>query len=544
MQDKSPRRNNAPRPRARQGSPKARQSAPAKPFAAKASSRAARAARTSGLITRRLAVSYIRAVLVEGRQFDDVIAKAMRTAPDQDAVFAQDLEQRDRAMARLIAATVLRRKGQIDDILRAFLAKPLDVRKGNIWAILQAAAAQLLFLGTKPHAAINIAVEQCRSDRGAHRFAGLANAVLRKVAAKGAELVAAQNAAKLNTPNWLWLRWVKAYGEDTARAIADANRQEAALDISLKRAVGRSADHELLATWAERLQGQVLAIGSIRRAAAGRIEDLPGFAEGEWWVQDAAATLPAKLLGDVSGKQIADVCAAPGGKTAQLVAAGARVTAVDSSAHRLQRLNENLERLQLSAQVVQADARSWAPAQQFDAILLDAPCTATGTMRRHPDIAHLKQAGDVERLAELQSCIIDNVIKHVRPGGTLLYCTCSLEPEEGVRQIERLLQRQPRLRRQPVTAAEISGEDSWVTREGDLRTFPFHMPLDGGNGAEAAGNEPQSTLGSGGAGPAGTAHSGSGSVGAAQEACLSTVSASSVPAGLDGFFAARLIVAQ
>ena len=417
----------------------------------------------AGLDARRLAVRYLRGVGVEGRFLDELVTREAK------GDIAARLDHRDRALARLLAATVLRRSGQIDAVLGSFLHKPLDKSRGNIWPILQVAAAQLLFLDTPAHAAINIAVEQCRSDRAAHRFDRLANALLRKLAADGHRIVAGQDGAKLNTADWMWERWVAAYGPDLARAIAEGNQREAPLDLSLVHQgdAGR---------WADRLSAVELATGSLRRRSEGRIEDLPGFEDGAWWVQDAAAALPARLLGDVAGKSIADVCAAPGGKTAQLVSAGAAVTSIDQSQPRLERLRANLERLSLEARLVQADATSWSPAVAVDALLVDAPCTATGTIRRHPDIPRLKKREDIKRMADLQERLLANCWQRVRPGGMIVYCTCSLEPEEGVEQIERLLAREPALERVPVRREEIAAEPDWITAEGDLRTLPCHSP--------------------------------------------------------------------
>ena len=228
--------------------------------------------------------------------------------------------------------------------------------------------------------------------------------------------------------------------------------------------------------WAEKLGGTLLATGTVRLAAGGRVEALPGFSEGAWWVQDAAAALPARLLGNVAGKSVVDLCAAPGGKTAQLAAAGAGVTAVDLSGARMQRLRANLDRLHLEAELVEADAASWSPGRTFDAVLLDAPCTATGTIRRHPDILRLKRPEDVAALADIQTRLLDNAAKLLAPGGTLIYCTCSLQPEEGVEQVDRFLSRQPRFARRPIDPGESGIDPDWVTEAGDLRTLPFHLP--------------------------------------------------------------------
>jgi 16S rRNA (cytosine967-C5)-methyltransferase len=415
----------------------------------------------SGLAARQLAHELIAGVLVDRRPLDQVLAEA-GARPEIAA-----LAPRDRAFARLLAATVLRRQGELEHVLGAFLDKPLPKTGRRVWPILLVGAAQLLCLETSPHAAVDLAVEATRREPHGARFTGLANAVLRRVAREGADLLAGQDAIRLDIPAWLYQRWEQAYGPDTARRIAEASLKEPPLDLSLKS--GANA-----AEWAERLGGHVLPTGSIRLAAHGRIEDLPGYADGMWWVQGAAAALVARAAGDVAGRRIADLCAAPGGKTAGLAAAGAHVTAVDDSAPRLERLRENLDRLHLTAEVVAADAATWAPGRTFDAVILDAPCTGTGIISRHPDILRLKGPADVKRMAEVQSAMLGNAAALVRPGGTLVYSTCSLEPEEGRAQIDALLQREPALQRLPIDAREIAADPAWIT-DGDVRTLPFHL---------------------------------------------------------------------
>lgn len=400
----------------------------------------------------------VSAVLRDGRSLDEALAKEFQSST---------LAPRDRGLARLIAATVLRHQGQLEAVLTSFLEKPLPERRGNLWPILLAGAAQLLFLSTPPHAAVGLAVEQARRDRFARHYDRLVNALLRRTVREGADVLARGDAALLDIPAWLLERWTKTYGETDARRIAEASLTEAPLDLTVK---------ERPETWAERLGGMVLPTGSVRLKAGGRIEDLSGYSEGAWWVQDAAAAIPAKLLGSVTGRTVADLCAAPGGKTAELAAAGAHVTAVELSGVRLARLRANLERLHLEAELVEADAASWAPECTFDAVLLDAPCTATGTIRRHPDILRLKRPEDVAALAQLQSRLLDNAMQLLKPGGTLVYCTCSLEPEEGCDQIARLLDREPRLTRVSIEAGECGIAAEWLTPEGDLRTLPFHLP--------------------------------------------------------------------
>jgi 16S rRNA (cytosine967-C5)-methyltransferase len=412
-----------------------------------------------GLLARKLA-AYLLGAVLRGRQpFDDAFA-----ATAAKPAFA-GLEFRDRAFARAIAATALRRLGQIEDLIARFLRKALPPDAFEARFIMIAGTAQLAFMDVAPHAAISLAVEQAKSSRGAHRLAGLINAILRKVSAGAVVIVAEQDAAKLNTPDWLFSRWTRHYGEEAARRIAAAHLEEPALDLSVKAGA---------AEWAGRLGGALLPSGTVRLAHKGRIEDIEGYAEGAWWVQDAAAALPAALLGDVRGLRVADLCAAPGGKTAELAAKGAHVTAVDLSASRLRRLKENLDRLGLAAQIVQADAAQWTAPEPFDAVLLDAPCSATGTIRRNPDIAYLKGEADIAALSRVQARLLGHALSLVKPGGRLVYSTCSLEAEEGEAQIERLLATRPDAALLPVRADEPGIPPECVTPAGMLRTLPFH----------------------------------------------------------------------
>lgn len=398
------------------------------------------------------------AVLSEGHSFDGAVAKEFQTSA---------LEPRDRGLARLIAATVLRRLGELEAVLNSYLDKPLPKQKGALWPILLSGAAQLLFLATPPHAAVGLAVEQAQRDRHAARYDKLVNALLRRTAREGSAALQALDAVAIDIPPWLMQGWIAAYGAEEARRIGAASLNEAPLDISIK---------QPSEAWAQRLGGALLPTGTVRLAAGGRIEDLPGYADGTWWVQDAAAALPARLFGPLAGKSAVDLCAAPGGKTAQLAAGGADVTSVDVSGARLKRVAANLERLKLKAELVEADAAVWTPGRTFDAVLLDAPCTATGTIRRHPDILRLKRPEDVAALAEIQNRLLDRAAGLVAPGGTLVYCTCSLEPEEGVEQVERFLARTSGFAREPVRAGKGGIAAEWLTAGGDLRTLPYHLP--------------------------------------------------------------------
>ena len=416
-----------------------------------------------GLPARRAAAALLAAVLQKKQPLDDVLGRSL----DKGLMF--DLPARDRALVRAIVATSFRRKGQLDHVLGAFLERGIPEKSGTLYPILLSAAAQLIFLEMPPHAVIDLAVTLAQYDPKAARYDKLVNAVLRRVAGEGKAIASRLDAARVNTPDWLWSRWATYWGEDATHAIAEAHLIEPPLDLTVK------SDPAL---WAETLSGRVLPTGSVRLLPKGRIEALPGFVEGAWWVQDVAASLPARLLGEVAGKRVADLCAAPGGKTAQLVLAGANVVAVDSSKTRLSLLAENLKRLGLAAETVLADATSWKPVETFDAVLLDAPCSSTGTIRRHPDIPYVKSPREIAALAELQTRLLDNAAKLVKPGGRLVYATCSLEPEEGEAQIAALLTRNQELSLEAVDATELFGQEVWVEPSGCLRTFPYELRLD------------------------------------------------------------------
>jgi len=415
---------------------------------------------TPGLVSRQLAVFLLKAVLREKRAFDEAF-----DASSSNPAFAK-LEFRDRAFARAIAATALRRLGQIQDLLNRFLKTPLPAKAFEAHFILVAGAAQLAFMEVAPHAAIGLAVEQTKSSHPCRPYSGLVNAVLRKINSNAAAIVDQQDAAEINTPPWLFTRWTKHYGIEIARKIAAVHLEEPSLDLSVK------GDPQF---WASRLSGTVLPWGTVRLSAKGRIEDIDGYAEGAWWVQDAGAALPALLLGDVRGKRIADLCAAPGGKTAELAARGADVTAVDISGTRLRRLQENLDRLKLSTKIVHADAAEWNATEPFDAVLLDAPCSATGTIRRNPDIPYLKTQADIDALSAVQTRLLGHAVNLLKPGGQLVYSTCSLEPEECEAQVERLLSSRQDISLAPLKADELGIPAEAVTPAGMLRTLPFHM---------------------------------------------------------------------
>ncbi|WP_299477858.1 transcription antitermination factor NusB [uncultured Roseibium sp.] len=378
----------------------------------------------------------------------------------------RSLAGNDRSLVRAIVGASLRHRGEISEIVDRLLDRPIPEKTGRVLDILHIAIAQMLFLEIPDRAAVSLAVDHAGLDRRVRPYKGLVNGVLRRLGREKEDLVSDLDAEVLNTPDWLWESWQTAYGEDTARAIARAHQSEAALDLTVK------SDAE---GWANTLGGQVVGAGSVRLKNKGAVDTLAGYDDGKWWVQDAAAALPARLLGEVRGLQVADLCAAPGGKTAQLAAAGAEVTAIDISKGRLVRLKENMVRLDLQVRTVVSDLRAFEPEEPFDALLLDAPCSATGTIRRHPDVAWIKKPYDIEKLAEIQRELLDRVLAWVKPGGLLVYCTCSLEAAEGEHQASAFLERNTgTVELEPVQASEIGELDDVISTEGYLRCLPNH----------------------------------------------------------------------
>ena len=417
-----------------------------------------------GLAARRIAADILDGVLHKHRTLDDQLDGAaahpgLKTLPD-----------RDRALMRRLVATILRRLGTLGHVLSRLLDRGIPTDAPRAQSALLIGAAQILWMDVPDHAAVDLSVRLVQSDRRAAKYAGLVNAVLRRCAREGQPLIDEVKSQTLDVPPWLLARWIAHYGETNARDIALAISHEPSLDITVK------SDP---AQWATRLHGETLPTGTVRTLLQGSVTMLPGFAEGQWWVQDAAAALPARLFGDLAGKTIVDLCAAPGGKTAQLALAGARVTAVDRSPNRMARLRENFARLALEAEAVISDAGEWQGGKDgggFDGILVDAPCTSTGTIRRHPDVAWLRQEVDIAPLVGLQKRLLEKAVTLLKPGGTLIYCTCSLELEEGEQAISGLLAAESAVRRAPIEAGEVSGLSEILTAEGDLRTLPSHLP--------------------------------------------------------------------
>ena len=419
-----------------------------------------------GLKARRAAISLLQGVTLDQLPLDQLL--------ETNSVF-RELQGRDRSFAHALVASSLRHGGEIKAVLGEFLIKPLPRSSGMAVDILTIATTQLLFMDVSPHAAIDLSVDLAKQDKKAQHFSGLINAVLRKISINGKQALEKLDAPRLNTPDWLWKQWLAAYGEQATRDIAASHLIEAPLDISVK----AKAEY-----WAAELGGELLPTGTIRlRSTDKNLQDLPGFSTGDWWVQDAASALPVKLLGDIKGQSVLDLCAAPGGKTAQLAAAGANVTAVDDSVSRMSRLRENLIRLKLSATTLLSDVLALPTDALYDNVLLDAPCSATGTIRRHPDLIYLKSPQQLDSLVSLQQKMLEHAANLVRPGGRLIYCTCSLSPLEGERQVFKFLRAHENFTLSPVKPTDLARQTQFVTPAGLLRCLPS-MAIGSGSGLD------------------------------------------------------------
>jgi len=418
-----------------------------------------------GLGTRVCALEILSKVLGQKKMLESVL--------ESEKIFLS-FDTRDRAFVRMMVATVLRRKGQMDDLIARYLEKGQSPHPENLRWILYLGIAQIIFMDVPDHAAVDTAVT-LTSKCGLDGKKGFVNALLRRIAREGKPWVDSQDAAQRNIPPWLYQQWIAGYGVARAKQIGLACLTEAPLDITLK-------DPQTINDWAEKLKANPLSTGSLRRDSGGSVTALPGFDEGAWWVQDAASAIPVKLFGNVAGKTVLDLCAAPGGKTAQLAAAGARVVAVDRSAERMAVLKNNLARLNLldTVETIIQDGTDYKPRHQFTHILLDAPCSATGTIRRHPDLLHLKTEKDQIGLMGIQDRLLAHAYTLLAPGGMLIYGNCSLQKSEGEIMIDRFLKLHRDMKRMRIRAEEVSGVSEALTPEGDLRFLPSHLSDLGG----------------------------------------------------------------
>jgi 16S rRNA (cytosine967-C5)-methyltransferase len=415
------------------------------------------AERTDDLTARAAAIDLVASAL----DHKGGLEEAMDRAP------FSNLELRDRGLARMIAMTLLRRLGVIDRMLQTKLAKPPP---HAVTMLLRIGAAQALYLDVPAFAAVDTTVRLAERDRDTRPFKGLINAVLRGLLR---EPPAADIDPEHLLPDWLFARWRAAYGPEDARKIAASIIDEPATDVT-----PRDPNDAGLAA---ELEADALDGGSLRVRQRGDVTAWPGYGEGRWWVQDAAAAIPARLLRLTEGESALDACSAPGGKALQMAAAGAKLVALDRSNPRLKRLRQALERTGLEAEVVVADAGAWSDPRTFDAVLLDAPCSATGTFRRNPDVLWGVRASDIAKLAGVQARLLDAVAGRVAPGGRLVYCVCSLEPEEGEAQVEAFLKRHGNFSLDPIAPGEGGSPEAAATKAGWLRILPHQIEggLDG-----------------------------------------------------------------
>lgn len=386
----------------------------------------------------------------------------------------KNLDMRDRGFVRMLVTTTLRRLGEIDAIIKKTQDKPDQALQPVLKNILRLGVAQIMFLDVPDHAAVDTSVRLSESQ-GLAKFKGLVNGILRNVTRHYQEWSQDYDPARINIPDWLFEKWEEDYGHEEALNIAQASLREAPLDLSIK-------NPERADQIAETLNGEKMWNGTVRIQSSGQIQDLAGYQDGTWWVQNISASLPVLFFGDVANREVIDLCAAPGGKTAQLASRGAYVQSLDRSARRLNRFMENMKRLRLDANVtpISADASVWHSKNQVDAVLLDAPCTATGTLRRNPDILHLKSELDVTKMMKVQHKLIRNAASMVKPGGMLIYCTCSLQKEEGEDQIDWFLNSTSEFRRVPINPEEVGGQTYLLNNQGDMRILPHMMEEQGG----------------------------------------------------------------
>ena len=410
----------------------------------------------------RQAASKILAAVVDRKTSLDGMLDAEHGNPAYKA-----LGDADRALVRAILNSALRHLPRIEAMIGLLLDTPLPEGARALQHVLVVAATQMLYLDIPDHSAVDLAVEQANRDPRSRRFAKVVNAVLRRLGREKTALLEHTDAI-ICIPAWFYARLVTVYGRDAAERIAAAQLHPAAIDLTVK------SDAE---GWAERLTGVVLPTGSLRLAGfRGAVSALEGYEAGEWWVQDAAASIPVQLFGDLTGKRVADLCAAPGGKTAQLVLAGAEVTAVEQSDNRLSRLKVNLARLGMSAETVAANFLDYAPDRLFDAVLLDAPCSSTGTTRRHPDVLWTKGPGDIAKLAGLQEKLLRHALTLLAPGGRIVFSNCSLDPSEGEEMVARVLADHAEMTRIAVRPADWPGLEAAITPLGEFRTTPAMLP--------------------------------------------------------------------
>jgi len=414
------------------------------------------------LIDRFAALCFLEMILEEHLPLDQAFDQTCRKYGDK-------LTVQDRNFIRHLGTTCLRHLGQLDAMINHCTPRKLTSKQTTVRHILRLGITQLLYMAVPAHAAVNSAVKMTdkQKDTSDRHSKGMVNAILRRID-REKEKFSTNFSPELNIPKWLKADWTAQYGPEEVARMADQLLEEPPLDFSLKPDLDG-------AVWADKLGGRLLPSGSVRVEKAGLVQNLPGYNDGLWWVQDVAATLPVALLGAGPEDHVLDLCAAPGGKTAQSAAKGCHVTAVDQSARRLRRLQENMDRLGLTCHLVTSDAADYKPEKDFGYILLDAPCSSTGTMRRHPDVSRARGPADIKALAQIQARLLKAAVEMMPVGGILIYCVCSLQVEEGRDQIKALLDGNGSVKRKKVKPDELLGFEAALQDNGDIQTLPHHM---------------------------------------------------------------------
>jgi len=424
-----------------------------------------------GLEPRLAAIFLLTRVIDDGRNLD-----ALTDAEHGLARYLK-LSGRDQSMVRAILVTALRNHARIEKALSLMMTRKPPKKARFLIHALHVSAVQILFMDLPDSAAVNLGVTAIGQDARTARFKSLSNAVLRRLSREKNKILEKTEAVSA-FPKWFEKKLQSDYGKEKAVAISEAITHKPHVDLTVK------SDPE---KWAKSLNGIVLKNGTVRLINPNPVSELEGFAQGEWWVQDVAASIPSRLFTLEKGSSVLELCAAPGGKTAQLCHAGFDVTALDISAPRLIRLQHNLERLQFSAKAVEADILEWEPSQLYDGVLLDAPCSSTGTIRRHPDVLWTKTSEDVSELAELQFQLLKKTISFTTPGGEIVFSNCSIFKEEGENLLARAQRELTEITLEKITPNEVSGLETIVNGQGAIRTLPFHMQASEGQSANLSG---------------------------------------------------------
>jgi len=413
----------------------------------------------AGLDSRLVAIFLLTRIMDDGRNLD-----ALTDAEHGLSRFLK-LSPLDRSMVRAILVTALRKHNQIEHALNQLMSRKPPRKARFLIHALHISAAQILFMDLPDSAAVNLGVTAIGKDERTSRFKGMANAVLRRLS-REKEIVLEKVQKQSAFPKWFEKQLQSDFGKEKTRAISQAVTLKPHVDLTVKYNSEK---------WAEKLEGVVLTTGTVRLNNQTPVDQLEGFSEGEWWVQDAAATIPAKLFTLEKGSNILELCAAPGGKTAQLCNAGYNVSALDISSPRLARLEQNLARLKLQAKTIEADILEWEPDQLYDGVLLDAPCSSTGTIRRHPDVLWTKSDTDISELAELQFQLLKKAVAFLKPGGELIFSNCSIFKKEGENLLARASKELPELSLNKITPSEVWNMEEIVNGQGAVRTLPYHL---------------------------------------------------------------------